>query len=370
VAEEPALDPFPSGEPDRQGGRRLSRARRPDAEIIWREGYSDDAVGGIQRRKDQFRSHGKIKVDKLPDVAGDPLNGVVVSVSRRTAEVEILEGERTGETILCSYSPRLVLGRESLVAVGDRAAIHPMPGSGWLLTSLEPRRTRLSRPGPDARDHLDIVVAANLDVLVIVVSVDRPRFHPRFVDRFLVAAQMGGVEPALFLNKCDLPDAEPDLDTYRRLGVPVFRGSAHQREGLDDLRQFLSGKWSAFAGISGVGKSSLVRTLIPGSKAEIGEVRGKDGRGRHTTTRAQVYRLSDDSRIVDTPGIRELAMHRLTAQEVQLYFTEFDAYFGTCRFNDCVHSHEPGCAVAKAVEDGAIHPDRYASYRRILESLQ
>lgn len=337
---------------------------------MWREGFSDDPLGGTHRWKDLRGSRAKVRVEKLPDVAGEPLSGVVVSVSRRTCEVEVMTGPRTGEVLDCAYSPRLVLGRESLVAVGDRASIHPMPGSGWLLTSLEPRRTRLSRPGPDARNHLDIVVAANLDTLVIVASVDRPRFHPRFVDRFLVAAQIGGVVPAIFLNKCDLDVEEPDLSTYRRLGVPVMRGSAESGEGMDELRQFLTGKWSAFAGNSGVGKSSLVRSLLPGAVAEVGEVRSKDGRGRHTTTRAQVYRLSDDTRIVDTPGIRELAMHRLSPREVQLYFTEFDAYFGTCRFNDCMHDHEPGCAVAKAVEDGAIHPDRYASYLRILEGLR
>ncbi len=303
-------------------------------------------------------------------MVGDPLSVVVVGVSRRTAEVEVLSGERTGEVLDCSYSPRLVLGRESLVAVGDRATIHPLPGSGWLLTTLEERRTRLSRPGPDARGHLDIVVASNLDALIIVVSVDRPRFHPRFVDRFLVAAQLGGVAPALFLNKCDLDTEEPDLETYRRLGVPVLRGSAVDGNGLDELRQFLSGRWSAFAGTSGVGKSSLVRALLPGAAAEVGDLREKDGRGRHTTTRASVYRLDAETRIVDTPGIRELAMHRLEPQEVQLYFTEFDAHFGTCRFNDCQHLHEPGCSVVRAVEEGTIHPDRYASYRRIMESLR
>ena len=370
MAESLPVDPSSGDEVDRQGGRRLSRARRPDAEVIWREGFSDDPLGGVHRKKDLRGAHGKIRVDKLPDVAGDPLLGVVVSVSRRTTEVEVLEGERTGEVILCSYSPRLVLGRESLVAVGDRALIHPMPGSGWLLTSLEPRRTKLSRPGPDARGHLDIVVAANLDVLVIVVAVDRPRFHPRFVDRFLVAAQLGLVAPALFLNKCDLDTEEPDLDTYRRLGVPVFRGSAETGEGLDLLKEFVAGKWVAFAGISGVGKSSLIRSMIPGSNAEVGEVRSKDGRGRHTTTRAQVYRLGENSRIVDTPGIRELAMHRLKAQEVQLYFTDFDIHFGHCRFNDCLHTREPGCAVSKAVSEGTIDSDRYASYLRIVESLQ
>lgn len=337
---------------------------------MWREGFSDDPLGGTHRWKDLRGSRAKVRVEKLPDVAGEPLSGVVVSVSRRTAEVEILDGPRTGEVLDCAYSPRLVLGRESLVAVGDRAIVHPMPGSGWLLTSLEPRRTRLSRPGPDARNHLDIVVAANLDTLVIVAAVDRPRFHPRFVDRFLVAAHLGGVAPAIFLNKCDLDVEEPDLSTYRRLGVPVMKGSAESGEGMEELRQFLTGKWSAFAGNSGVGKSSLVRSLLPGALPEVGHVRTKDGRGRHTTTRAQVYTLSDDTRIVDTPGIRELAMHRLSPSEVQLYFTEFDAYFGTCRFNDCMHVHEPGCAVAKAVEDGAIHPDRYASYLRILEGLR
>lgn len=325
-------------------------------------------MGGVHRKKDLRGASGKVRVDKLPDVAGDPVQAVVVSVSRRSCQAEILEGDRTGTVLECAYSPRLRLTRESLVAVGDRVEVHPMPGSGWLLTSLLPRRTRLSRPGPDARDHLDIVVAANLDLLVIVASVDRPTFHPRFVDRFLVTAQIGGVEPLLFLNKSDLGTV-PDTSMYSRLGVPVLLGSANTGEGLDELLRALDGKWSAFAGNSGVGKSSLVRALVPGALAEIGEVRRKDGRGRHTTTQAVVYTLPGGGRVVDTPGIRELALHRLEPSDVQLYFTEFDPYFGTCKFNDCVHLQEPGCAVREAVNQGAIHPDRWGSYQRILESL-
>jgi len=357
---------------ERTGGRRLSRARRVDADMLWREGFAEDPHSGVKRRRDLRGTGAKVRVDKLPDVLGDGVAGLVVSVSRRTAVVEFLEGPLVGTDVAAAYSPRLKLGRESLVAVGDRVTMHALPGSGWLLTEVHERRTRLSRPGPDARDHLDIVVAANIDVLVIVVSADRPRFHPRFVDRFLVTAQLGGVESVLFLNKCDLlpPDELPDLSTYERLGVRVLRGSADTGEGIDVLRDLIAGRWSAFSGNSGVGKSTLIARLCPAEHIDVGEVRFKDGRGRHTTTRATIYSLPGGGRIVDTPGIRELALHRLSVPEVGLYFTEFEPLFGTCRFNDCLHVHEPGCSVRAAVEAGTIHPDRYASYLRILETLE
>lgn len=357
---------------ERSGGRRLSRSRRVDAQMIWREGFAEDPHAGVKRRRDLRGTGAKVRVDKLPDVVGEARVGLVVSVSRRTCQVEFLDGDRVGEVLDVSYSPRLKLGRESLVAVGDRVSLYALPGSGWLLTEVHERRTRLSRPGPDARDHLDIVVASNIDILVIVVSADRPRFHPRFVDRFLVTAQLGGVRPVLFLNKCDLlpPDELPDLSTYERLGVEVLRGSGSSGDGLGELGRILSGSWSAFAGNSGVGKSTLIASLCPDEVVGVAEVRDKDGRGRHTTTRATIYRLPGGGRIVDTPGIRELALHRLSIPEVGLYFTEFEPLFGTCRFNDCIHVHEPGCAVRAAVESGTIHPDRYASYLRILETLE
>lgn len=356
----------------RAAGRRLSRARRIDAEMIWREGFAQDLHAGVKRKRDLRGTGAKVRVEKLPDIVGEAIDGLVVSVSRRTAEVEFQEGPLKGTIQVASYSPRLKLGRESLVAVGDKVTVHGLPGSGWLLTVVHERRTKLSRPGPDARDHLDIVVAANIDVLVIVVAAERPSFHPRFVDRFLVTAQMGGVESIIFLNKCDLlaPEALPDLSTYERLGVKVLRGSATDRSGLETLRQYLSGKWSAFAGNSGVGKSTMIAALCPAEVIAVGEVRGKDGRGRHTTTRATIYGLPDGGRIVDTPGIRELALHRLAPSEVGLYFAEFEPLFGTCRFNDCMHVHEPGCAIRAAVAEGTINPDRYASYTRILETLE
>ncbi len=334
--------------------------------MIWREGFSEDPLGGIKRKRDLRGRQGKVQVDKLPDVLGEAREGIVVGVSRRTCQVEPVDAPES--VVECAYSPRLRLTRESLLAVGDRVQFHALPGSGWLLTSIEPRRTRLSRPGPDARDHLDIVVASNLDLLVIVASCDRPSFHPRLVDRFLVTAQLGGVEPMLFMNKADLAPL-PDLETYRRMGIAVIAGSATTGEGITELRNRIGTRWAAFAGSSGVGKSSLVRALVPSAEVEIGEVRRKDGRGRHTTTRSGVFRLSSGGRIVDTPGIRELALHRLSAGELQLYFPDFDPYFGKCRFNDCLHRQEPGCAVSMAVERGGVHPDRWSSYLRILESI-
>jgi ribosome biogenesis GTPase len=215
-------------------------------------------------------------------------------------------------------------------------------------------------------------VAANLDVLVIVASVTRPVFHPRFVDRFLIAAQLGGVAPLLFLNKSDLvaSDADVDLSVYEGLGLSVLRGSAESGQGIEALRERLEGRMSAFAGHSGVGKTSLLNALVPKAMEQVGEVRSKDGRGRHTTTRSSLHRLSGGGRIIDTPGIRELALHRLESNQVQLYFPEIESLFGQCRFNDCLHQTEPGCKVREASENGTVRPERYASYLRILEGLR
>lgn len=352
---------------NRLAGRRLSRSRRVDAEVLWREGFaSEDLRAGI--RWNDRAGAAKVKVEKLPDVAGEGVEAVVTSVNRRTSTVEMPDGS----LLDVAYSPRLRLTRESLVAAGDRVMVYPAPGSGWILTEVKERRTKLSRPGPDARDHLDIVVAANLDLLVIVASAARPAFHPRFVDRFLIAAQLGGVEPLLFLNKSDLveSDADVDLSTYQDLGLSVLRGSAERRVGLEALRERLEGKLSAFAGHSGVGKTSLLNALVPEAQETVGEVRSKDGRGRHTTTRTSLHRLPGGGRIIDTPGIRELALHRIEPNQVQLYFPEIESLFGLCRFNDCLHQTEPGCKVREASEAGTIRPGRLASYQRILEGLR
>lgn len=352
---------------NRLAGRRLSRSRRVDAEVLWREGFaSEDLRAGI--RWNDRAGAAKVEVEKLPDVAGEGVEAIVTSVSRRTCGVEMPDG-----TLMdVAYSPRLRLTRESLVAAGDRVMVYPAPGSGWILTSVGERRTKLSRPGPDARDHLDIVVAANLDLLVIVASAARPAFHPRFVDRFLIAAQLGGVAPLLFLNKSDLvaSDADVDLSVYEGLGLSVLRGSAESGQGIEALRERLEGRMSAFAGHSGVGKTSLLNALVPKAMEQVGEVRSKDGRGRHTTTRSSLHRLSGGGRIIDTPGIRELALHRLESNQVQLYFPEIESLFGQCRFNDCLHQTEPGCKVREASENGTVRPERYASYLRILEGLR
>jgi ribosome biogenesis GTPase len=363
------MEPQEHSEPDpsRLAGRRLSRSRRVDAEVLWREGFASEDLRAGMRWNDRA-GNAKVEVEKLPDVAGEAVEAMVTSVSRRTCGVELPDGTR----IDVAYSPRLRLTRESLVAAGDEVTIHPAPGSGWILTEVKERRTRLSRPGPDARDHLDIVVAANLDLLVIVASAARPAFHPRFVDRFLIAAQLGGVEPLLFVNKSDLVvDGEAvDLTAYEGLGIAVLRGSAERGDGLEALKERLAGKVSAFAGHSGVGKTSLLNALVPHAMEQVGVVRSKDGRGRHTTTRSSLHRLAGGGRIIDTPGIRELALHRIEPNQVQLYFPEIEALFGTCRFNDCLHQGEPGCKVREASETGTLRNERYASYLRILEGLR
>jgi ribosome biogenesis GTPase len=209
-----------------------------------------------------------------------------------------------------------------------------------------------------------------MDALLIVASACQPPLHHGLIDRFLIAAERGELEPVLAINKIDL--AEPDetvLGDYRALEVRILPVSAVTGEGVDGLRAALASRSSVLAGASGVGKSTLVNALVPGAEASTGRVRTKDERGRHTTTAAAVYDLPGGGMLVDTPGIRELGVH-LDAAELPWFFPEFEEHARRCRFNDCTHTHEPGCAVREAVERGELNPRRFEGYLRIFETIE
>ena len=297
--------------------------------------------------------------------------GLVVAITRGQCEVEL-----GGETRICHLPKALSLTQQSELAVGDRVQLARRSGGELVAAQILPRTSRLSRPDPFLA-HRERVVAANIDLAVVVASVKKPPLSTGLIDRYLVALAHGGVAAALAVNKADLASeprtSDPELAQlapYRTLDVPILLCSTKTGEGLAELGALLGGKTAVFVGHSGVGKSSLLAALSPELDVRVGEVSAMNSRGRHTTTRARIYRLANDTRIIDTPGIREFGLWKLDREELSGYFEEFEPLTPQCRFNDCSHSHEPSCAVREAAAAGALDASRYETYLRILASLE
>jgi len=244
------------------------------------------------------------------------------------------------------------------IAPGDEVNLH-----NDAVVEVLPRRTTLMRKETGGQR----LIAANIDLVLVVVSVVSPPLHPRLIDRYLAAINNGGASAAVVLNKSDLGISEEDqcaIDIYKSV-VPVFTTSAEVKNGIRDLREFIQGKITALVGHSGVGKSSLLNALIDDRIADTGTVSGDTGKGRHTTTRSTLHERKG-LRILDTPGIREFAVHFDDPFEVVEGFSEIARVGAMCRFSDCLHVKDRECAVVQAVRSGTIHPDRYDSYRKLL----
>jgi ribosome biogenesis GTPase len=258
-----------------------------------------------------------------------------------------------------------------VLAPGDDVLIEFPKGTGKpVVRAVATRKSKLSRLAHVHSRLEEQVIAANVDVLVIVASTVQPAFRPGLVDRYLIVAEVGGVTPLLVVNKVDLAPEEPaDVQPYRELGVTVLNTSCVTAQGIASLRAALSGKRSVVAGHSGVGKSSLINALDPSLAIVTDEVSISTEKGRHTTTTARLYTLADNIRIIDTAGARSLGLWSVSSEELAYYFPEMAELAGGCRFRNCTHVHEPACAIREAVESGDLPKQRYASYLRIRASL-
>ena len=257
------------------------------------------------------------------------------------------------------------------LVTGDRVVWCEGDPMGVVVAQRE-RHSVLSRPDPYGKLK---PVAANIDQILLVIA-PLPEPHANLIDRYLVAAEVVGIEPVILLNKMDLLEADPALQAplnellaiYPTLGYRVLRTSTKD-SGLEELHQALRERTSVFVGQSGVGKSSLVNVLLPDADIRVGALSENTHKGTHTTTTARLLHLSCGGTLIDSPGIREFGLWHMSKEQVEQGFREFRPLLGTCKFRDCQHEHEPGCTILAGAESGAISAQRLDSYRRIVASL-
>ncbi|MDR0217715.1 MAG: small ribosomal subunit biogenesis GTPase RsgA [Enterobacteriaceae bacterium] len=301
---------------------------------------------------------------------GEPQEGLVISRFGQHADIEAADNSIQRCNIRRTIS--------SLVT-GDRVVWRPAlqlqsdVRINGIVEAVHERTSVLTRP-----DYYDGIkpIAANINQIVIVSAI-LPELSLNIIDRYLVACETLNIEPLVVLNKIDLLDDEGRewvnsvMNIYRHIGYRVLEVSSRTHEGIPELINLLADKISIFAGQSGVGKSSLLNTLLPDDEEDIlvNEVSDNSGLGQHTTTTARLYHFPQGGDVIDSPGVREFGLWHLTPEQVTAGFIEFQTYLGGCKFRDCKHLDDPGCALREAQEQGAIAEERFENYHRILESM-
>lgn len=258
------------------------------------------------------------------------------------------------------------------IAVGDWVDFEEKEPDNFIITDIEPRENYIIRKSThkSAFGHL---IASNLDQAVLVVTLSMPKTSTGFIDRFLISAESFRIPALLVFNKDDLLAEEEKalreelMQIYQKLGYPTILTSAKTGAGIEELKKTLLEKVSLLSGHSGVGKSSLINLLVPGLELATGSISTFSGKGIHTTTFAEMFSMDENTFIIDTPGIKELGMIDMDKEEISHYFPEMRDLLGSCRFHNCVHINEPGCAVKKQVEEGDIAISRYLNYLGMVE---
>jgi len=342
----------------------------------------------MERKRVEAKDRSKYKKTDLgkqrADVAIDPKwkRGRVLSIVPEGILVACGE-----ERFICLL--RGVLKKETgqlknLVTVGDEVYFEPKSHTKGVMEgtimAVEPRRTLLSRADNLSR-RKEQLIAANIDQVLIVTSVVSPSLKPPLVDRYIIATEKGSMQPVVVVNKIDLLEKEDDpliqeerelyqafIEAYTQAGIPVIAVSATTGEGIEALKAIMKDKSSVFSGQSGVGKSSLINAVTE-YNLEVADVVQRTQKGAHTTTTANLMPLSFGGWCIDTPGIKSFGVWELDPQELESYFSEIFSTGHNCRYPDCSHRHETGCAVIEAVEQGKISPIRFNSYLALMESI-
>ncbi|KLV09671.1 small ribosomal subunit biogenesis GTPase RsgA [Photobacterium ganghwense] len=326
------------GQSRRVRSNQNKRLTREKDDIQWDESLLESAREGLVITR--FGQHADIE---------DPETGVIHRCNLRRSIQSLVSGDR----------------------VVWRPGVETLQGIAGVVEAVHERSSMLTRP-----DYYDGVkaVAANVNQILIVSAVV-PELSLNIIDRYLIAAETVGIEPLIVLNKVDLLDPEARhtveqmLALYQNIGYQVRMVSSTTGEGLDSLNDDLKDHISIFAGQSGVGKSSLVNSLMPEVDAEVGDISENSGLGQHTTTAARLYHFPHGGDLIDSPGVREFGLWHLEPEQVTNAFVEFRDFLGGCKFRDCKHGDDPGCLIRQAVEEGKISQERYDSYHRIIESM-
>ncbi|MCB5253451.1 MAG: ribosome small subunit-dependent GTPase A [Candidatus Cloacimonadaceae bacterium] len=340
---------------------RLKNIDLPDADILDEARSSDTyKTARIDTRQDQ-----------TPTSKTNLKKGRVMAVmSNYRCLVKIQE-----EQVLASIGGRLKQFRyqsTSMLAVGDYVKVDMSLAPDYRIVNILPRKNRLSRYDSGSFQK-EILVAANIDQLVITSSWRMPMYKPGLIDRYLILAAVHHVTPLIVINKIDLCEDFEELKEgiayYEQSGFKVILTSTFTQEGISELKAELKDKDSVFSGHSGAGKSSLINSLQPGLELITAEVSDFNEKGRHTTTQTTMLPWDFGGHLIDTPGVKTAYLNRKDIDLIPKVFPGFDRFYPSCRFRDCRHMQDDDCAVLKALESGEIDPDRYESYRWIMDNL-
>ncbi len=278
-----------------------------------------------------------------------------------------------GETVPCRLKGvfRLEETKDTNpLTVGDRVTVDNEDGD-WMISEIAERRNYIVRASPKHKGARQIL-AANVDQCLLIVTMANPRTSTGFIDRFLLTAEAYHIPTHIVFNKQDILDPKGlkkqqyVTDIYNNIGYPVHLASTYTSQGIDELRELLRDKTTLVAGHSGVGKSSLLNKLDPALDLRTTDISRITGKGMHTTTFAEMHYLDFGARIIDTPGVREFGLMHFLPEEISHYYVEMREFIPQCRFNNCLHDNEPGCAVKQAYLDGSISEERYINYLTIM----